>query len=135
MKESSNQVGGTTWETRGSTTYVDETTDVNLFTWNKGTTDGSSYTIKFVEDDGGTKTENVDVWVDVTALVASTILTATGDVVIAAAVEKAKPAIKKIITLLRDDDEIGETVVYWWDKQALRHEIGAKSCFVEFSHR
>lgn len=127
------QTGGTSWDTQGSTTYVDDKKDVNLFTWNKG--DGLSYTIRFVEDDGGSRTESVNVWVDVTALVAETILTATGDLVVVGVIEATKGSIKKVITQLKNDDEIGETIVYWWDKQADRHEIGAKSCYVEFSHR
>jgi hypothetical protein len=131
------QSGGTDWDTQtgdGSRLVYDEK-DVNLFTWNKGTDSGLSYTIKFMEDDGGTKTELTEVLVDITALVATTILTATGDLVIGAAVEAAKPSVKKIITLLRNDDPIGETVIYWWDNQAAHRELNAKGCYIEFSHR
>jgi len=104
--KSINQIGGAQWETKkgDGSRFVSDDKDVDLFNWYKSGNAGYTYTIRLLEDDGGTNEESVDVWVDVIALVAETALTAAGKLEVVALTEAAKPSIKKIIKNLRKDD-------------------------------
>lgn len=130
-------VGGKAWDTQkgDGSRFIYSNTEVDLFTWNRAElNDGLSYTIIFNEHDGGNE-ENVDAWVDVTALVLTTVSDAFGLEKVTEAIEKGKDTVKKIIKNLKKDDSMGTGIIVWWDLQANQVELHGNGFYVQISHR
>lgn len=104
----------------------------NLFQWSR--TDAySAYTVAFREVDRATNTK---VWEINVELVGKIVELASGkNKIVQKIAEELVDPLKKLITVLKDDDKIGEADIFWWTPNGVEQSISPSGCRVIINHR
>lgn len=128
------ETGGNTWETQARTKFVNSDEDVTIFQWNKTSL---AYTIRFWEDDRGTKTKTDEVYVDLGVLAVEGLITIFFPeyAIVSKLIEKIGEPVKRLITVLRDDDPMGKITVTWWMHDNLLRNVDSPDFKVIINHK